>query len=186
MISVVEFRRLLNEWKLRFARIKSIVQPVQWGEQEWKQFARLLIALVERNGASWKDEAGTSFWDLRWNLKESGTLIVQAQTNADQSEMHLVVAQEGGFVEGTSDSYTWFWAAFNAEGEFIRDPYWVDGTWKEALLQFILPYNYQAGFYLTGAAATPEQLLLENNGTAGYHDKIARDAKQNQILISSS
>ncbi|MDZ4744255.1 MAG: hypothetical protein SGI98_12665 [Verrucomicrobiota bacterium] len=186
MISVVEFRRLVNEWKLRWSRIKTIVQPVGWGEQEWKQFARLLIALVERNGATWKDDAGTNFWDLRWNLKEGGTLIVQAQTNAGQDEMHLVVAQEGGFIGTNAESYTWFWAVFNQEGEFLRDPYWVEGTWKEALLQLILPYNYQAGFYLTGAAATPDQLLLEHNGTAGHHDKLARDAKQNQILISSN
>ena len=30
------------------------------------------------------------------------------------------------------------------EGNFARDPYWVEGTWKDALTAFLLPLDRQA------------------------------------------
>ncbi|MDX2227938.1 MAG: hypothetical protein SFY92_12710 [Verrucomicrobiae bacterium] len=183
MIPVVEFRRLLNEWRIRWERIKVIVQPPAWSDEEWRQFSLVLVALVERNGASWTDAQGTSYWDLRWTLQEGGTLIVQVQLVPDQ-EVQLVVAQEGGFVNGTTDSYTWLWSTFNQEGRLTRDPYFVDGTWKEALMQLLVPYQYQAGFYLSGTTATPQQLMLENNATPGYHDNLQQDPQNKPLFLT--
>ena len=84
----------------------------------------------------------------------------------------LVVAQNGGFAQEIG-SYTWLWAEFNMEGNFARDPYWVEGTWKDALTTLLLPLDRQAGFLLAGRAETPDSLLLQDgarpndqNGTA--------------------
>jgi FeS assembly protein IscX len=72
-----------------------------------------------------------------------------------------VVAQNGGFAQSVG-SYTWLWAEFNLEGEFARDPYWVDGTWKDALTAFLLPLDRQSAYLLAGRAETPDSLLLQD------------------------
>lgn len=162
MISSLELRRIVTEWRTRLQRVYAILQPPQWNEREWKQFGRALVALLQRHGATWTIDPKT-YWDLRWNLRDGGELICQVESLPGQ-KLSMVVAQMGGFVQ-EADSYTWFWAEFDLEGEFLRDPYWVEGTWKEALMTLLLPYQYQSGYYLAGTAPTPPSLMLGNNGS---------------------
>ena len=157
MISALELRRILMEWKTRLQRVQAILNPPQWQETDWKKFGRALVGLVQRNGATWSTETKT-YWDLRWHLRDGGELICQAEAVGAQ-KVSLVVAQTGGFVQEV-ESYTWFWVEFDSDGELIRDPYWVEGTWKEALMTLLLPYQYQSGYYLAGAAPTPPSLML--------------------------
>jgi hypothetical protein len=157
VISTLELRRIFVEWKTRLQRVQAILSPQNLDETDWKKFGRALVGLVQRHGATWTNEP-TTYWDLRWNLRDGGQLICQAESIPGQ-KISLVVAQTGGFVQEV-DSYTWFWVEFNPEGEFIRDPYWVDGNWREALLTLLMPYQYAGGLYLTGTAATPPALLL--------------------------
>ena len=72
-----------------------------------------------------------------------------------------MVAQNGGFAQEVG-SYTWLWAEFNMEGNFSRDPYWVEGTWKDALTAFLIPLDRQSSYLLAGRAETPESLLLQD------------------------
>lgn len=167
MISTLELRRVFNEWRTRIQRIQAILAPTEWNETDWKQFGRALVSLLQRHGASWNDETKT-YWDLRWKLRDGGELICQAESVSGK-KLSLVVAQMGGFVKEV-ESYTWFWAEFNPEGEFLRDPYWVEGTWKEALTTLLLPYQYQSGYYLAGATATPPSLLLGHDSAAPSPD----------------
>ncbi len=157
MISILELRRIYAEWRTRLQRVHSILQPPSWDESEWKQFGRALVGLLQRHGATWSDEIKT-YWDLRWNLRDGGVLICQVESEPG-CKLSLVVAQMGGFVQEV-ESYTWFWVEFNPEGEFIRDPYWVEGTWKDALATLLMPYQQQAGYYLAGSAPTPPSLML--------------------------
>jgi hypothetical protein len=75
-------------------------------------------------------------------------LICQAE-DGTEGKKTLVVAQTGGFAEGL-DNYTWFYGEFGQTGDFLGNPYWVDGTWKEALAMMLLPQQAGAGFYLSG------------------------------------
>ncbi len=57
------------------------------------------------------------------------------------------------------------------QGEFARDPYWVEGTWKDALTAFLVPLDRQSNYLLAGRAQTPDSLLLQegarpNDGVA--------------------
>jgi hypothetical protein len=157
VISVLELRRIMTEWQTRLKRIQTILQPPEWSETDWKQFGRALVGLLQQHGASWNIESKT-YWDLRWHLRDSGQLICQVESIAGQ-KVSLVVAQMGGWVREV-ESYTWFWVEFDLQGEFIRDPYWVEGTWKEALTTLLMPYQHQAGYFLAGSAPTPPALLL--------------------------
>ncbi len=159
MISILELRRIYSEWQTRFKRVQAILSPPKWAETDWKKFGHALIGLLQQRGATWSDESKT-YWDLRWNLHDGGELICQAESIASQ-KISLIVAQNGGFVQEV-ESYTWFWVEFNLEGEFFRDPYWVEGTWKEAIATLLLPYQYQSGYYLSGNAPTPPSLMLEH------------------------
>jgi hypothetical protein len=159
MMSPVEMRRILAEWRLRLQRIKDIVQPATWAEPEWRQFSQALALLVRQHGRSWIIDPNV-YWDLRWNLQEGGELICQVE-HVPGEKTSLVVAQNGGFAEQVG-SYTWLWAEFNMEGNFARDPYWVDGTWKDALTTLLLPLDRQSSFMLAGRAETPNSLLLQD------------------------
>jgi len=163
VISTVEFKRIVTEWRIRLQRIHDIINPPRWDEGNWKQFGRALVGLLQKHGATWTTETKT-YWDLRWNLRDGGELICQVESTAGQ-KLSLVVAQTGGFINGV-DSYTWFWAEFDPEGEFLRDPYWVEGTWRDALATLLLPYQHQSGYYLAGSAPTPPSLLLGNQAPA--------------------
>jgi hypothetical protein len=158
MISPVELRRILSEWRLRLQRIKDIVQPAAWGEKEWRQFSQALALLVREHGRSWIIDPNV-YWDLRWKLQDGGELICQVE-HIPGDKTSLVVAQNGGFAEEVG-SYTWLWAEFNMEGNFARDPYWVEGTWKEALTTLLLPLERQSSYMLAGRAETPSSLLLQ-------------------------
>jgi hypothetical protein len=158
MMSPVEMRRILAEWRLRLQRIKEIVQPPSWAEPEWRQFSQALALLVRQHGRSWIIDPNV-YWDLRWKLQEGGELIAQVE-HVPGEKTSLVVAQNGGFAEEIG-SYTWLWAEFNMEGDFSRDPYWVDGTWKDALTTLLLPLERQANYLLAGMAQTPDSLLLQ-------------------------
>ena len=46
-------------------------------------------------------------------------------------------------------------------GEFARDPYWVDGSWKDALTTLLLPLDRQSSYLLAGRTETPQALLLQ-------------------------
>jgi hypothetical protein len=158
MISPVEMRRILAEWRVRLQRIKEIVQPPSWDEPEWRQFSQALALLVRQHGRSWIIDPNV-YWDLRWKLQDGGELICQVE-HVPGEKTSLVVAQNGGFAQDVG-SYTWLWAEFNMEGNFARDPYWVEGTWKDALTTLLLPLERQSNYLLAGMAETPNSLLLQ-------------------------
>ncbi len=160
MASWTELRRILEEWKTRFSRIQAILQPPQWDEPQWRQFSQALALLVRQYGASWVIDPSV-YWDLRWQLQGGGDLICQLE-HVPSERTTLIVAQTGGFAaQLESGSYTWLWAEFDPHGRFARDPYWVDGTWKDALASLLMPLQHHFGQYLMGPAATPTALLLQ-------------------------
>jgi hypothetical protein len=189
MISPVEMRRILAEWRVRLQRVKDIVQPPSWDEPEWRQFSQALALLVRQHGRSWIIDPNV-YWDLRWKLQDGGELICQVE-HVPGEKTSLVVAQNGGFAQDVG-SYTWLWAEFNMEGNFARDPYWVEGTWKDALTTLLLPLERQSNYLLAGMAETPNSLLLQdgarpndgnypiaflNDGDSKYADTSVEDAE---------
>jgi FeS assembly protein IscX len=159
MISSVELQRIFAEWRVRLHRAREILQPPTWSEKEWRQFSQALALMVRDHGRSWIIDPNV-YWDLRWNLQDGGELVCQIE-HIPGEKTSLVVAQNGGFA-GSVGSYTWLWAEFNMEGNFARDPYWVEGTWKDALTAFLLPLDRQGSFLLAGRAQTPDSLLLQD------------------------
>jgi hypothetical protein len=157
-MSSVEIKRIFSEWSVRFKRIKEILQPETWDEQEWRQYSQALTLLVRDHGKSWIIDPHT-YWDLRWKLQTGGELVCQVE-HTPNIKTSLVVAQNGGFASETG-SYTWLWAEFNPDGQFARDPYWVDGTWREALKALLLPLDRQSDYLLAGRTETPDNLLLQ-------------------------
>lgn len=170
MISPVELHRILAEWRLRLQRAKEILQPPTWNEKEWRQFSQALALMVRDHGRSWIIDPNV-YWDLRWNLQEGGELVCQIE-HIPGEKTSLVVAQNGGFAEAVG-SYTWLWAEFNMEGNFARDPYWVEGTWKDALTAFLLPLDRQSAYLLAGRAETPEALLLQDGARPNDRNGLA-------------
>jgi FeS assembly protein IscX len=158
MISPVEMRRIFAEWRLRMQRARDILQPPTWNENEWRQFSQALALLVRDHGRSWIIDPNV-YWDLRWKLQDGAELVCQIE-HIPGEKTSLVVAQNGGFATEVG-SYTWLWAEFNMEGNFSRDPYWVEGTWKEALTTLLMPLDRQASYLLAGRAQTPDSLLLQ-------------------------
>ena len=168
MISPVELARIFSEWRVRIHRAREILQPPTWSEKEWRQFSQALALMVRDHGRSWIIDPKV-YWDLRWNLQDGGELVCQIEHTPGE-KTSLVVAQNGGFAQSVG-SYTWLWAEFDLEGEFSRDPYWVDGSWKDALTAFLLPLERQTNYLLAGRAQTPDSLLLQegarpNDGVA--------------------
>jgi hypothetical protein len=162
MSSLIEFRRLFEEWKTRIERAKKIINPTPWTEEDWRQFSQGLILLVMKNGETWPSDHKTKYWDLRWKTKDGGELVCQIELFEDNARS-LIVAQVGGFAASVG-SYTWLWVELDEEGHFRRDPYFVDGTWKEALLTLLIPLKHQAGFYLE-QMVTRSGNLLKNKET---------------------
>ena len=155
-MSPVELRRIIAEWRLRVSRVKNILQPPSWSEKEWRQFAQALALLVRDHGRSWIIDPNV-YWDLRWKLQDGGELVCQVE-HIPSEKTSLIVAQTGGFAVEVG-SYTWLWAEFNMAGDFARDPYWVEGTWKEALTTLLLPLDRQSSYLLAGRTDTPTALL---------------------------
>jgi FeS assembly protein IscX len=168
MISPVELHRILAEWRVRLQRAKEILQPPSWNENEWRQFSQALALMVRDHGRSWIIDPNV-YWDLRWNLQDGGELVCQIEHTPGE-KTSLVVAQNGGFAESVG-SYTWLWAEFNLEGNFARDPYWVEGTWKDALTALLLPLDRQGGYLLAGRAETPDSLLLQDGARPNPNDR---------------
>jgi hypothetical protein len=158
MISPVELRRIIAEWRLRVQRVKDILQPPTWTEREWRQFSQTLALLVREHGKSWIVEPNV-YWDLRWRMVDGGELVCQIE-HIPGEKTSLVVAQNGGFTDDRG-TYTWLFAEFNMEGQFARDPYWVDGMWKEALAALLIPLDRQSSYMLVGRSETPDSLLLQ-------------------------
>ena len=100
MISPIEMRRILGEWRVRLQRIKEIVQPPSWDETEWRQFSQALALLVRQHGRSWIIDPKV-YWDLRWKLQDGGELICQVE-HIPGEKTSLVVAQNGGFAEAVT------------------------------------------------------------------------------------
>jgi FeS assembly protein IscX len=170
MISPVELHRILAEWRLRLQRAKEILQPPTWSEKDWRQFSQALALMVRDHGRSWIIDPNV-YWDLRWNLQDGGELVCQIE-HIPGEKTSLVVAQNGGFAESVG-SYTWLWAEFNMEGNFARDPYWVEGTWKDALTAFLLPLDRQSAYLLAGRAQTPDSLLLQDGARPNDRNGLA-------------
>jgi FeS assembly protein IscX len=170
MISPVELHRILAEWRVRLHRAKEILQPPAWNEKEWRQFSQALALMVRDHGRSWIIDPNV-YWDLRWNLQDGGELVCQIE-HIPGEKTSLVVAQNGGFAESVG-SYTWLWAEFNPEGNFARDPYWVEGTWKDALTAFLLPLDRQSAYLLAGRAETPDSLLLQDGARPNDRNGLA-------------
>jgi FeS assembly protein IscX len=170
MISPVELHRILAEWRVRLQRAKEILQPPSWSEKEWRQFSQALALMVRDHGRSWIIDPKV-YWDLRWNLQDGGELVCQIEhTPGDKTS--LVVAQNGGFAQSVG-SYTWLWAEFTMEGNFARDPYWVEGTWKDALTALLLPLDRQSAYLLAGRAETPDSLLLQDGARPNDRNGLA-------------
>jgi hypothetical protein len=160
MFASIEINRLLSEWRLRLRRVFAILNPPAWDDEEWRRFSMALAVMVRQHGFNWASDPNV-YWDLRWELQGGGHLICQVE-HIPGEKTTLIVAQTGGFAR-EQGSYTWLWAEFDTEGQFSRDLYWVDGTWKEALMTLLMPYQYQATYYLQGPAETPAQLLLADS-----------------------
>lgn len=151
----IELRRIVSEWRNRAQRIREILNPPVWSAADWKVFACSLAILVQKHGEHWEDE-DRAVWDIRWSIREGGELICQVEQVAGES-VSVVVAQQGGFAG--DESYTWLWVEFDRNGEFVREPYWVDGTWKDALVALLLPFSMRAGFYLEDRRPSPRFAL---------------------------
>jgi len=159
MFHSAELGRVFSEWRLRWQRVKAILIPPEWSQEEWSQFSKALAIMVRRHGTSWIVDPRI-YWDLRWALQGGGDLICQIE-HIPGEKTTLIIAQTGGFAKELG-SYTWLWAEFGLDGEFSRDLYWVDGTWREALMTLLVPFQYQASFYLEGPRETPNELLLQD------------------------
>lgn len=162
-MTVVEFRRLFYEWRIRLQRVQSVLQPPSWSEQDWNHFARALSHVIQKYGSTWEAD-GVSYWDIRWDVNNGGQLICQFE-KAEDGRKSLVVAQSGGFAEGF-ENYTWFYAEFGEDGSFLGDPYWIDGNWKDALAMILLPQQMGAGFYLNNSATPLQNPLLPQGAMA--------------------
>lgn len=157
-MTVVELKRLYQEWRTRLQRVQQIIQPPQWSVAEWNHFAKALFVLVKKYGSTWSDRS-IDYWDVRWTLKDGGELVCQIEEDSSTGRRALVVAQTGGFASGV-ENYTWLYVEFDESGQFTGNPYWVDGNWKDALAMILLPHQMAAGFYLTGSSIPAHSLLL--------------------------
>lgn len=144
-MSLVEFKRMYAEWRVRLQRVQEVLQPPTWSEEEWNEFARILASMVRKYGANWQEE-GKEFWDIRWELQDGGELACQVEAVMGE-KLSLVVAQYGGFADGT-ENYIWFYCDFSENGKFLGEPYWVNGNWKDALAMILMPHKMSSGVYL--------------------------------------
>lgn len=166
-MSLVELRRIFSEWNIRLKRVQEVLQPPVWSDDDWNQFAKTIATIVRKYGKTWEDQ-GTTYFDLRWQLSGGGELVCQFDENPD-IKRSLVVAQHGGFADGT-ENYIWFYCEFNEAGQFIGDPFWVDGNWKDALAMMFMPQKMPSQFYLAdGGAPVGQNLIQEESSTTWEH-----------------
>lgn len=166
-MSLVELKRMFSEWRIRLQRARDVMQPAIWSPEEWNEFSLTLVAVVRKYGRQWEDE-GTAYWDLRWELIEGGELACQFE-DTPGLKRSLVVAQYGGFADGT-ENYIWFYGEFNERGTFIGNPYYVDGSWKDALAMILMPHKMSSTFYLADAGAPMGHEYLLGSGQAEWED----------------
>jgi len=159
-VSLLELRRLFSEWNIRLKRVQEVLQPESWVEEDWNQFSKTLSLVTQKYGKTW-EENGTTYYDLRWTLRDGGELACQFDETPGERRA-LVVAQHGGFADGT-ENYIWFFCEFNEHGEFIGDPYWVDGNWKDALAMMFMPQKMPSQFYLQDVNAPMQNNLLQQS-----------------------
>lgn len=177
-MSLIEMKRMFAEWRIRFQRARDVMQPRVWSPEEWNEFAITLTAIVRKYGRSWEEE-GTRYWDLRWELIEGGELACQFEDNPDVKRS-LVVAQYGGFADGT-ENYIWFYGEFNPSGEFIGAPYYVNGTWKDALAMILMPHRMSSEFYLQDAGAPIGHSNLLGAGDDAFVEQPPQPVQTEQV-----
>ncbi|QSR87375.1 hypothetical protein EM20IM_03335 [Candidatus Methylacidiphilum infernorum] len=153
-----ELRRISQDWSIRIQRAKSILFPAPWKEEKWLEFCKSLCLFIQERGTSWEQD-GKLYWDLRCRLNDGGELVCQVEQDGHE-KISLAVAQTGGFVE-PGENYIWLFVELNKEGRFLKDPYFVDGVWKEAFLIFLLPRHKQAAFFLSAFKEAASPLPLE-------------------------
>ncbi|MDR2463062.1 MAG: hypothetical protein LBD30_04705 [Verrucomicrobiales bacterium] len=158
---------MFSEWRVRAQRIRDILRPPVWSPGEWNEFARVLAQAVRRYGKTWEN-ADAEFWDIRWELQEGGELVCQVE-QIREKKLSLVVAQYGGFADGT-ENYIWFYCEFSENGKFLGEPFWVEGTWKDALSMLLMPHKASSGFYLTGGTSSPAMQHMLLGGGADRQD----------------
>jgi hypothetical protein len=159
----IEFKRLFSEWRVKLQRVQQILQPQVWSKEEWADFARLLAGMIRKYGANWQNQ-DKEFWDIRWDLQEGGQLACQLEA-VQGEKLSMVVAQYGGFADGT-ENYIWFYCDFNQNGQFVGEPFWVEGNWKDALAMILMPHKMSTGFYLSnGSSNQLTQHLLAQSGS---------------------
>lgn len=159
----IEFKRLFSEWRVKLQRVQQILQPQVWSKEEWADFARLLAGMIRKYGANWQNQ-DKEFWDIRWDLQEGGQLACQLEA-VQGEKLSMVVAQYGGFADGT-ENYIWFYCDFNQNGQFVGEPFWVEGNWKDALAMILMPHKMSTDFYLSnGSSNQLTQHLLAQSGS---------------------
>jgi hypothetical protein len=163
-MNLIELKRHFAEWRIKLQRIQHVIQPPVWSDPEWNEFAKLVVGVTLKFGRTWCHEP-TTYWDLRWELQEGGSLVCQFEDTAE-TKKSLVIAQYGGFADGT-ENYIWFYAEFNEHGGFIGEPYWVEGSWKDALAMILMPQKMAGGFYLSDAGAPIQAGLLTYTAPEG-------------------
>lgn len=156
----VELKRLFSEWRIKMQRVQQVLQQPGWEYAQWNEFAKMLAIVVRKNGTFWERD-GSFFWDIRWKLQEGGELICQLEEVPEQ-KCSLTVAQKGGFANGVEE-YIWLYCEFGRSGEFLGDPFWVDGNWRDALSMLIMPHQMAGSFYL-GDGSVPIQNNLLGGG----------------------
>lgn len=165
MKSLVELKRLYSEWRIKLQRVQAVLQPPTWSTEEWNNFAKVVATVVRQHGKTWED-GGTNFWDIRWETQDQGELVCQVEEIPNQKHS-LVVAQYGGFADGT-ENYIWFYCEFTETGGFLGDPYWVEGNWKDALAMVLMPQQMSTSFYLaegSSSANLKSNLLLAESAS---------------------
>ncbi|QSR89506.1 hypothetical protein [Methylacidiphilum caldifontis] len=167
-----ELRRISQDWSARIHRAKTILFPPQWGEAKWLEFCKALCLFIQEKGTSWQQE-DKLYWDLRCQLTDGGELICQVEQDGHE-KISLAVAQTGGFVE-SGQSYVWLLAELSKEGKFLKDPYFVDGIWKEAFLVFLLPRHKQAAFFLCAFKEIASPLPLDQSLDEVDHKEFLMD-----------
>lgn len=156
-MNLVELKRLYSEWSIKLQRVQEIVNPTPWTEGQWNQFARALSFIVQKYGNTWEEDI-TEYWDIRWDLQNGGELICQVEEVKDQ-KFSLTVAQRGGFATDV-DEYIWFYSELSEQGDFLGEPFWVEGNWKDALAMILLPHQAASTFYLGDSTVPMHNHLL--------------------------
>ncbi len=153
MISSVELHRILAEWRVRLQRAKEILQRRPGTRRTGASSprpSRSWSVTTAAVGSSTRTFTGTCAGICRTAASSSARSSIFPARRPRSSSRRMAVSPE------SVGSYTWLWAEFDMDGQFARDPYWVEGTWKDALTAFLLPLDRQSAYLLAGRAETPD------------------------------